>query len=200
MVLTRSARKSLPPKHPDKEFKELPKNPKPKAKTLYSKYQSLLIARPYIVNSLQSAATAAAGAITASLFQPKAIDTKEVLIYAVLAGLIMAPASVAWYSQMAKKSWAAHVKLILEWVILTPVLNIVFVVSKAALEEQKLPAEEKWRDTAKLTGFSLFFWVPWGVLRTSLLPAHLYVAFNAFGAYLWQILLVSMVSYELLNL
>mmetsp|Transcript_14059 Transcript_14059/g.21307 ORF Transcript_14059/g.21307 Transcript_14059/m.21307 type:complete len:205 (+) Transcript_14059:93-707(+) len=163
----------------------------PKAKSWGEAYSSLMIRHPFKVNGFQAAVISALGTLTTNAVQGSGLDMYSLVKLSLIAGLVMAPASVVWYGNMAKTSYSDFAKLMAEWFIFTPFINLVFFSINELVDTQGLPEFSNpnfWIGFGKLLLGSYCFWMPFATARMQFCPAELTVAANTVGSYAWQVI------------
>lgn len=177
--------------------------------SLWGRYQTLLVRRPLTMNIVQSGIIAAAGNITAQLVADGEVSARPMVEQVVLAVVFIAPIVSMWFSVLAHLRLHWVTATIVDQFVFSPVFNITIFWFISAFFQGGIVAspsqragqydltlsfipsafpspmayEPMWATQVK----AYYLWLPAGVVRERLVPAHMKALFNNAISFLWSI-------------
>jgi hypothetical protein len=194
MVATRAQRKADPSLALDEDDG--------KKRTLWARYQSLLVRRPLATNLVQAGLIAGAGNVTSQLISSGAVEAWGPVAEQVLLSMcFIAPVVQVWLRVLGalRLHWVAAT--LVDQFLFSPCFNVAifFVITAAfqggvtvsaaglALDRAKFPALTAYEPVWSTQATAYRVWLPATLVREAFVPPHLKALFSTSVAFVWNI-------------
>lgn len=162
-------------------------------RSLFGKYQQLLVRYPYAANATQGAIITAGGVMSSNYISNGSVDWMDVLVMAIVSCTLITPALLVFYSFLGKIQVSKLGKLFIDQALFSPLFTACIISYKLVLMSHgKITLDELLKTLLAVLPnacvASWCFWIPQRYFTLTFVDEHLHVVFGSLCSFFWQMI------------